>query len=904
MDDVMMWLIMGVVLAGAGWTAFSRIDRLQRRIVALERKIEGLLTRQGGGTAPSLAPPPIPATRSGLDASRPAAQPSIQPAATSRPAQTFKPPLKPPLKPEPKPLSKPANKPAPAPKPTLDLETLLGAKGSVWIGGIALLFGAVFLLRYTIEAGLLTPIMRISVAVLMGVIALGLSEWMARRDLKSPAAQALAAKADIPAILAAVGVFTLFGAVYAAHALYGLIGTMNAFIGLALIALGGMGLSLRRGPWLAAIGLIGALVVPLLVASVTPSFFGVVAYVALITGAALWVARHQAWPWLRAAALMGATFWLTMLLGKSVDGAQLSVWMLGLIGVTYLTVRDLSRASGGPHLRRWLWLGWVGIVVLTALAMLAGDDFTPISYGLPFAFLVGYFWDIRRGDADRMWPLLPIGGGVFMAIMPFIWPNNPELAWPFMVALAALATAYALTTLSTAHRLTSDRGATALTVVCGLVAAVFLVEGIDTLAPSGSKLYVWAGMSVAGLFAVATLMQTRLAVVRGAVWIAGAIWLIAVSLLSGVAITASLFSVGLAGIIALAWLNRAGRDDLWVRLAVLLPAAATGLTAVDALQESARYIGATPVLNALWLYFGVPGAIAAVGALLMRRRRDDMASQALLGGAIVFAVLLTVLLIHHAMNGGDLRATPGFADYAVQLLVAFAVLFGASWLRGGLTDWPEIGAQPPRFIVPSLALLVSGLSLLLFVTAQLVVLNPLFTAQTVIDGHPVFNSLALGYLAPAVLLGGAALRFSGLRPVWFVRLLGALAGVSWLVWTTAQIRRFAQGDVIAIPVVPWGSGELYAVSAVWLLTGIALLGAGMKTGRRDLRLASAGLITLTTLKVFLVDMAALDGALRAVSFIGLGIVLIGIGRLYQTILTRPDGVAAVRDAAGGEGGSI
>jgi uncharacterized membrane protein len=79
----------------------------------------------------------------------------------------------------------------------------------------------------------------------------------------------------------------------------------------------------------------------------------------------------------------------------------------------------------------------------------------------------------------------------------------------------------------------------------------------------------------------------------------------------------------------------------------------------------------------------------------------------------------------------------------------------------------------------------------------------------------------------------------------------------------------------------------YAVSALWLLTGIGLLLAGMKTGRRDLRLASAGLITLTTLKVFLIDMSALDGALRAVSFIGLGIVLIGIGRVYQTVLAGP-----------------
>ena len=41
---------------------------------------------------------------------------------------------------------------------------------------------------------------------------------------------------------------------------------------------------------------------------------------------------------------------------------------------------------------------------------------------------------------------------------------------------------------------------------------------------------------------------------------------------------------------------------------------------------------------------------------------------------------------------------------------------------------------------------------------------------------------------------------------------------------------------------------------------------------------------LTVLKVFLIDMSNLEGILRALSFIGLGAVLIGIGLFYQKIL--------------------
>ena len=60
-----------------------------------------------------------------------------------------------------------------------------------------------------------------------------------------------------------------------------------------------------------------------------------------------------------------------------------------------------------------------------------------------------------------------------------------------------------------------------------------------------------------------------------------------------------------------------------------------------------------------------------------------------------------------------------------------------------------------------------------------------------------------------------------------------------------------------------------------------------------LRIASAVLIAVAVAKVFIFDMSELEGVLRALSFIGLGAVLIGIGLFYQKLLTR----AAKHDAA-------
>jgi uncharacterized membrane protein len=68
--------------------------------------------------------------------------------------------------------------------------------------------------------------------------------------------------------------------------------------------------------------------------------------------------------------------------------------------------------------------------------------------------------------------------------------------------------------------------------------------------------------------------------------------------------------------------------------------------------------------------------------------------------------------------------------------------------------------------------------------------------------------------------------------------------------------------------------------------GVGLLVAGVRGGSYALRAASGALIAIAVAKVFLFDMSNLEGVLRALSFIGLGAVLIGIGLFYQRLMRR------------------
>ncbi len=72
-----------------------------------------------------------------------------------------------------------------------------------------------------------------------------------------------------------------------------------------------------------------------------------------------------------------------------------------------------------------------------------------------------------------------------------------------------------------------------------------------------------------------------------------------------------------------------------------------------------------------------------------------------------------------------------------------------------------------------------------------------------------------------------------------------------------------------------------SLSVFWVLYGISALTLGVALKNRYIRLAAIGLFGLVILKVFFVDMGSLSGFYRITSFIGLGVILIIVGFIYQ-----------------------
>ena len=108
------------------------------------------------------------------------------------------------------------------------------------------------------------------------------------------------------------------------------------------------------------------------------------------------------------------------------------------------------------------------------------------------------------------------------------------------------------------------------------------------------------------------------------------------------------------------------------------------------------------------------------------------------------------------------------------------------------------------------------------------------------------------------------------------------------------VRQGFQGPILTGAEVP--IAESYGYSLAGPVVAIGLILAGMRLPDKALRLAGLVLLTATIVKVFLVDASELEGVLRILSFLGLGIALIGIGRLYGPVLR-----AEREEAARGDG---
>ena len=860
--------------------AYVDAGRLRGRLDSMEAQVHA--------TAAAPTPPPLPAGQAPETASQPPIAAEWSPVAeTAAPVEAQA---------EETPVSGAAATPPPLPTEP-GFEERIGTRWVVWIGGLALALGGFFLVRYSIEAGLIGPRVRV---LLGGVFALALlvgGEWT-RRKQSIADIEALPI-ANIPAILTAAGTAVAFATVCAAYALYVFIGPATAFMLLGLVALGTLAAALLHGPALAGLGVLAAFATPILVSSNKPDFWALYIYLAIVTTASFALARIRLWRWLIVTAIAFSLLWTFPCLecGPSMVAPHAFHVIAGLVLAATLVVcgllfgppieadriEPISSASLAAYL-----FGATLIVLASSHADTAMITFAILAAATLFAawrapaatgavgavalfvFVVFADWGVR-GNPDVLvmpgGPLPGMGG-------PPITEASVTL---HLIAAATFALGLAGAGFWSQGRSTSAiipviwSAAGTFTPVALLVALYARIAHLDRSIP-----FAILAVLLAAAFAAATEILSRRDRRPGL--------MISTALFA----TASLAALALALTFALekGWLTIAlalmSMGTAWISMQRPIPflrwlAAILAAIVVLRIGYEPRIVGndvgTTPVFNWLLWGYGIPAAAFWIASHFLRRRADDAPLRVIESAAILFTVLLAFMEIRHAVNGGNVYSdTASLIEVALQVCVALAMAIGLERLR---LRSRSIVHDAGAVLLTVFAGLASLFGLLLFA-------NPMFWWSE-IPGDFI-NALLLGYALPGILMLLLSYAVAGRRSRIYANAIASGALILALAYVTLEIRRLYHGPHMSNGSI--GDAEQYTYSIVWLIFGVVLLGIGILVNSERARLASGAVIALTILKAFLVDMSTLAGVYRALSFIGLGLVLVAIGWLYQSVLFR------------------
>ncbi len=278
--------------------------------------------------------------------------------------------------------STPAPPPAPAapatpPRAAVDLERLLGGRVLAWVGAVAVLAGLALLFALGVSEGWIDPSARVTLGAGLSVLLVGAGVWLQERRGRTDAACAAAA----------AGFGGLFLADTVATRVYELLDPVVGLMLAACIAVATAVVAIRwRAQVIGAVGIVGALLAPILAGLPFTGSTGV--FLLIAACGATFVLVYERWTWLAFAVLfIPAIQWAPELLTGSWQAYGIAAVLLGFGAVN-------AAAALGVDLRTR------ALEVRTPSAYLLACNSMVLA-------VVGAqaFWDLGGRDSSALWLL-------------------------------------------------------------------------------------------------------------------------------------------------------------------------------------------------------------------------------------------------------------------------------------------------------------------------------------------------------------------------------------------------------------------------------------------------------------------------------------------------------------------
>lgn len=856
-------------------TLVDDVARLRARVASLSAASSVVAASSAAASAPAVAPtpaaapPPIPvrpvgATGSPADAPAPAMAARAQASANAPVAAAA-------------PARETAWRAPEPPRPNWG--DLLVARVKSWftegnvpvkIGVLVLLFGVAAALRYAAAQGYFTMPIEARMATIAGAALLALG-WGWRERIRKPAF-AMSVQGG------ALGVLML--TVFAAFRLYGLLPPMLAFAFIVVLVAGAALLAvLQRAMWLAVLGFLGGYLAPVLISTGSGNHVALFSYYAVLNAAVFAISWRQSWRLLN---LLGFafTFGVGLAWGSTFYRPELFASVepfLVLFFLFYIVIGLMYVVRQTEHRRPWVdgtLVFGTPLVAFPLQAALLGEDrmglaFSALAVALLYAGLV---WFLRARRGERLLTEAYAALAIVFA----------TLAVPLAFSASTTASVWALEGAGAAWiGLRQDRRFPWLAgLALQLLAAVSYLISLDHAGPLASRMLlfnpVWLGAAMLAFAGFAlSLMHERHRPKSGippiafwwgvAWWSWGGLgqldlahdgvgeWPFAAFYVAGTMLVATVLRFPLR----------------WPRLDALLACGALVMLALAPIAQDEFGNVLDPAALPGWAAM----AVAWLFATWRTRDEDGHALSVLhLAGLWTLAAVVTLQVVQATGQGivEDGRLADGWRFLARVSTVAVMTL--VLWRRPVLAAWPRAQAFAGYrwgWFAPALLLLS---------TAWLAgLVSPGDSAP--ITYLPLLNPLEIALLGVGFLVLAVAGDFAALR--------------SWR--QAAPVLAFAFATMATLRAVHHWHGEAWtadgllgsgvaqtSLTVVWSLVGVGAWIVGSRRRDRRIWLAGAVLMGIVLAKLLLVDRGYMGNVAGIVSFMAVGLLLVGVGYVAPT----------------------
>jgi uncharacterized membrane protein len=787
-------------------------------------------------------------------------------------------------------------------KEATSLEQNLATKLPVWIGAVCLIFAAFFLVKYSIDSGLLSPGVRLVLGAVFGCVLVYLGGWIAKKTNISN-------NVRISQGLFGAGLVSLYFCLYAAVNLYGFLPPLMGFLGMAIVTGVAVVLSLKHGQPIAVFGMLGGLLTPVLVGSDEPNTLILFTYLILLFAGLFYVFAKNNWWNLSIVAVIGMFLWSVLWLITNFIAADSFIIVLFSVAITAIVLsftskyvmEDQESSSISVHILNIVSVACCVLVLLLlgtqirlgqfdwfmmgllSIAVMALSYFQPKKYGaalftkMAVTMILFYFW-ADFGTASRLVPLSDVLFvlGMFIAIYvagsTFIirWLRDSRLwvAFQLISAVSLFGISYLSIDMSSAIAGSLDFfwGLSALifSSLCVFQAMQFrkredleheTQDHLISFCALGASAFITIGFSI--------MLPWDYLPLAIAAQIAATAFVFKETQFNYLKVVMLILTLFFAGI---------NYEQILLFFSLSLNSIFAGLEPTNSILSY--------VADLYLVKLGLPAILIGTAFWIVNSFEQDkkllmtlFSVSALLGLGTIYYFIRDVFTAGEVNN---FLKPSGFFERGF-ITGVFALLS-----IGALKLYEKI----PFNYVKIWALALFWLAISRYVFFDFLVYNPYWERAQGIGSLALLNGITITY-GGAALLAAWAVFNHGLLGIsgYFKIFIKSFGFVSLFALVTFSVRHFFHGENI-YQMSNVASAELYAYSVAWLLTGIVLLALGIRTSNKSVRMASLGFITITVLKVFLVDAAELEGLLRIISFFGLGLSLIGLSVFYTKFILQ------------------